>query len=208
MSSDDRRVESDSRAASNDAGSGQRDLGQRDLGQGTELWEQVYVELRKLAAVRLAQEQPGQTLQPTALVNEAWLRLNAGQAGNAWQNRAHFFAAAAESMRRILVDRARQKRGPKAGGRLKRVELEAAVCDNGQQFDINQEDQLLAINEALEHLARESPVKAELVKLRFFAGLDHQDAAMVLGISRATADRYWAYAKAYLYDALLDPEEK
>lgn len=177
------------------------------------LLSQVYEELRKLAVVRLAQEQPGQTLQPTALVHEAWIRLNAGHvnAGDrnaAWQNRAHFFAAAAESMRRILVDRARQKRGPKAGGGWKRVDLDVAVSGEHLQIDLNRDEQLLAINDALELLARESAIKAELVKLRFFAGLDHQDAAAVLGISRATADRYWAYAKAFLYDALLDTDSE
>lgn len=157
----------------------------------------VYDELRRLAAQRLAQEKPGQTLQATALVHEAYLRLVDGKQSVEWNGRGHFFGAAAEAMRRILVERARQKLGPQRGGRLKRHDLEAA-CDVAAQ----NAGEILAIDEALAALAAESPIKAELVKLRYFAGMPHQDAAESLGISRATADRYWAYAKAFLFEAL------
>jgi RNA polymerase sigma factor (TIGR02999 family) len=159
----------------------------------------VYDELRKLAAVRLAQEKPGQTLQATALVHEAYLRLLQGESAQDWNSRGHFFAAAAEAMRRILVDRARQKCGPMRGGDRVRVSLDMA-CDVPDQ----RSEELLAVSDALDLLAAESPVKADLVKLRYFVGMSHQEAAGVLGISRATADRYWAYAKAFLYSALED----
>jgi RNA polymerase sigma factor (TIGR02999 family) len=159
----------------------------------------VYDELRKLAAVRLAQEKPGQTLQATALVHEAYLRLLQGESAQDWNSRGHFFAAAAEAMRRILVDRARQKCGPMRGGNRVRVSLDMA-CDVPDQ----RSEELLAVSDALDLLAAESPVKADLVKLRYFVGMSHQEAAGVLGISRATADRYWAYAKAFLYSALED----
>jgi RNA polymerase sigma factor (TIGR02999 family) len=157
----------------------------------------VYEELRRLATQRLAQEKPGQTLQATALVHEAYLRLVDGKQSQGWNGRGHFFGAAAEAMRRILVERARQKLGPKRGGRLKRHDLDAA-CDVAEQ----NAGEILAIDEALAALATESPIKADLVKLRYFAGMTHQDAADSLGISRATADRYWAYAKAFLFEAL------
>ena len=162
----------------------------------------VYAELRKLAALRLAQEKPGQTLQATALVHEAFLRLVDGEKVQQWSSRRHFFAAAAESMRRILVDNARRKRRPKLGGDRKRVEFDEA-CSFGEE----RIDQLLSLHEALEKLERESPEKAELVKLRYFAGLSHQEAAMALGIARATADRYWAYARVFLYSAIEDAEQ-
>src|SRR5687767_5371559 len=164
----------------------------------------VYAELRKLAAARLAHEKPGQTLDATALVHEAYLRLAAspGQASAGrksgeddphWNSRGHFFAAAAEAMRRILVERARQKAGPVRGGHRTRVSLEEVDVATSQPAEI------LAVHEALDALAADSPAQAELVKLRYFAGLSHQEAAEALGISRATADRYWAYAKAFLY---------
>ena len=164
----------------------------------------VYEELRKLAAAKLAQEKQGQTLQATALVHEAYLRLvkaggDRGQESEQWNSRAYFFAAAAEAMRRILVDRARQKRGPIRGGDRIRVSLDLA-CDLPDE----RSEELLAVSEALAALATESPVKADLVKLRYFVGMSHQEAAEALGISRATADRYWAYAKAFLYSALED----
>ena len=159
----------------------------------------VYQELRRLAALRLGHEKPGQTLSATALVHEAYIRLVDTSNPQEWNSRGHFFAAAAEAMRRILVERARQKRGPKRGGNQARVSLDQAVDLADQQAD-----QILAVSEALDALARESPVKAELVKLRYFAGLSHQDAAAALGISRATADRYWAYAKAFLFAELHD----
>ena len=164
----------------------------------------VYDELRKLAAARLAQEKPGQTLQATALVHEAYLRLvgaggDQGHESEQWNSRAYFFAAAAEAMRRILVDRARQKRGPMRGGDRIRVSLDLA-CDLPDE----RSEELLAVSEALAALTTESPVKADLVKLRYFVGMSHQEAADALSISRATADRYWAYARAFLYAALKD----
>ena len=157
----------------------------------------VYDELRKLASAKLVQERPGQTLQPTALVHEAYVRLVDVEGVQQWNSRGHFFAAAAEAMRRILVERARQKLGPRRGGGRMRQSLDEA-CDLADQSA----GEILAIDEALAALAAESPVQAELVKLRYFAGMTHQEAATALGLSRATADRYWAYAKAFLYDAL------
>ena len=159
----------------------------------------VYEELRKLAAARLAAEKPGQTLQATALVHEAYLRLVGNDNRQQWNNRGHFFCAAAESMRRILVDLARRKGGPKAGGDRQRVALEEAISPKDDRSD-----RLLALNEALQKLEQEAPEKAALVKLRYFAGLSHQEAAESLGISRATADRHWAYAKVFLYAAMED----
>jgi RNA polymerase sigma factor (TIGR02999 family) len=162
----------------------------------------VYAELRRLAAFRLAQEKPGQTLQPTALVHEAFLRLVDGDKVQQWSSRRHFFAAAAESMRRILVDNARRKRRPKFGGDRKRVDFDEACS-----FTEERADELLALHEAIEKLEQESPQKAELVKLRYFGGLSHQEAALALGITRATADRYWAYARVFLYSAIEDAEQ-
>jgi RNA polymerase sigma factor (TIGR02999 family) len=161
-----------------------------------ELLPAVYAELRRLAARHLSREMPGQTLEPTALVHEAYLRL-VGNADSRWQNRGHFFAAAAEAMRRILIDRARQKKRLKREGTRKRLDL--------NQIDKVLEappDELLALDEALGNLRRDDPVKAELIKLRFFAGLSVEQAAQVLGISRATADRYWRFARAWLYHEL------
>ncbi len=154
----------------------------------------VYEELRKLAAAKLAQEKPGQTLQATALVHEAYLRLVDVEKAQHWNSRGHFFAAAAEAMRRILVDAAHRKIRPKHGGDLRRVDLEAACV-----LTDDRAEQILSLEKALEKLSAESPQKAELVALRYFAGLSHQEAAKVLGISRATADRNWAYAKVFLY---------
>lgn len=164
----------------------------------------VYDELRRVAAAQLAQERPGHTLQATALVHEAYLRLIGGGA-ESWENRRHFFAAAAEAMRRILVDRARRKRRVRHGGGHQRVELDAAEIP----IETPPGD-LLALDEALDQLASEDPQKAELVKLRFFAGLGEQEAAELLGISRATAARHWAYARAWLFDRLRndDPKEE
>ncbi len=161
----------------------------------------VYDELQRLAAQRLAQEKPGQTLQATALVHEAYLRLVAGDEAPHWNSRGHFFAAAAEAMRRILVDQARRKRRPKHGGDRKRVELDEALSLAEPR------DDLLALDEALTRLAVEEPVKAELVKLRYFAGLTLEEAAACLGVSPATAKRYWAVARAWLYAALSGPAE-
>jgi RNA polymerase sigma factor (TIGR02999 family) len=172
---------------------------QGDAQAAEQLLPLVYEELRSLAAHKLAQEKPGQTLQATALVHEAYLRLVDVAKVQQWNSRGHFFAAAAEAMRRILVERARQKLGPKRGGGRVRLKLDEA-CDLADQ----RAGEILAVDEALAALAQESPIQAELVKLRYFAGLTHQDAAKALGLSRATADRYWAYAKAFLYDALRD----
>jgi RNA polymerase sigma factor (TIGR02999 family) len=153
----------------------------------------VYDELRKLAAQKMAHEAPGQTLQATALVHEAWLRLG-GDHQPAWENRAHFFAAAAEAMRRILIDRARRSQAARHGAEARHVSLEdlelAAEADD---------DQLLAVHEALDRLAAHDAAKAELVKLRFFAGLTMEQAARVLGYSEPTAKRHWAYARAWLF---------
>jgi RNA polymerase sigma factor (TIGR02999 family) len=160
----------------------------------------VYEELRKLAAAKLAQEKPGQTLEATALVHEAYLRLVGVEKEQQWNSRGHFFAAAAEAMRRILVENARRKKSAKHGGHLKRVKLDEDFTRNTAP------DQLLALHDALDKLALEDPVKAELVKLRCFAGLSHQEAARALGISRPTADRYWVYAKTRLYCAIFEPE--
>ncbi|MHC4471308.1 MAG: sigma-70 family RNA polymerase sigma factor [Planctomycetota bacterium] len=153
----------------------------------------VYDELRRLAAAKLRREPPGQTLQATALVHEAYLRL-VGGAGASFENRAHFFASAAEAMRRILVDRARRKARLKHGGGRKRVELSEA-----DRVVPPVEIDLVALDEALAKLEAEEPAKAELVKLRYFAGLSHEEAAEILGISRGTADRHWAYARAWLF---------
>jgi RNA polymerase sigma factor (TIGR02999 family) len=153
----------------------------------------VYDELRRLAAHRMADEAPGQTLQATALVHEAWLRLG-GDDQPSWQNRAHFFAAAAEAMRRILIDNARRKNYLRHGGGAERVNLDgldlaASVGD----------EQLLALNEALDHLAAHDATKAQVVKLRFFAGLTNEQVARVLGVSEPTVKRHWAYARAWLF---------
>ena len=157
-----------------------------------ELLTVLYDELRRLAAQKMAGEAPGQTLQATALVHEAWLRLGGDQ--GSWRNRAHFFAAAAEAMRRILVDRARQKKAVRHGGNAERVSLE------GLELAANMDDdQLLAVHEALERLTAHDPLKAELVKLRFFGGLTIEEAARTLDLSEPTAKRYWSYARAWLY---------
>jgi RNA polymerase sigma factor (TIGR02999 family) len=162
----------------------------------------VYDELRRLAAQKLAQEKPGQTLEATALVHEAYLRLVDAEKIRSWDSRGHFFAAAAEAMRRILIENARRKKTTRRGGHLKRVELDEEFTRH------TSDDHLLALDQALAKLAQEDPLKAELVKLRCFAGLSHQDAAEALGISRPTADRYWAYAKTRLYCEIFEPEEE
>jgi RNA polymerase sigma factor (TIGR02999 family) len=162
-----------------------------------ELLPVVYDELRRLAAARLAHERPGQTLQATALVHEAYLRLVGDDSHARWEHRGHFFAAAAEAMRRILVENARRKGRLRHGGELQRQELaEAAIAIAGPS------DDMLALDEALEQFERDQPRKAALVKLRYFAGLSEADAAAALGISRATAARWWAFARAWLYDRL------
>ena len=155
----------------------------------------VYDELRRLAAQKMALEPPGQTLQATALVHEAWLRLG-GDHQATWQNRAHFFAAAAEAMRRILIDNARRKKAARHGGGAERVTLDTNGLELAAGLD---DDQLLAVHEALDRLAGHDAVKAELVKLRFFIGLTIAEVAQVLNISEPTAKRYWSYARAWLY---------
>jgi RNA polymerase sigma factor (TIGR02999 family) len=162
----------------------------------------VYDELRKLAARRLAHERPGQTLQATALVHEAYLRLVGGQPEAGWDSRGHFFAAAAEAMRRILVENARRKGRQKRGGGLARLDLEDAdlACRTPSE-------ELLALDEALARLAAEDPVKARLVELRFFAGLNLEEAAKALGVSAVTAKRYWRYARAWLHREVAGDED-
>jgi RNA polymerase sigma factor (TIGR02999 family) len=162
----------------------------------------VYDELRRLAAQKLAQEAPGQTLQPTALVHEAYVRLVGNSAEQHWDGRGHFFAAAAEAMRRILIDQARRKRTVKHGGGRRRVPLDEA------QRVTESPDSLLALDEALTRFAAEEPAKAELVKLRFFAGMSTPEAAAALGISVATAERWWTFARTWLYAELGEGEEK
>jgi RNA polymerase sigma factor (TIGR02999 family) len=154
----------------------------------------VYDELRALAAQRLGREKPGQTLQATALVHEAYVRLVDVDKAQAWNSRGHFFAAAAEAMRRILIDKARKKQRLKRGCDLRRVDLDAA-CVSVEEPP----DDLVALDEALTKLAQKHPDKAALVKLRYFAGLTIDETALVLGISPSTADRYWTYARAWLY---------
>ena len=175
---------------------------QGDPHAAAQLLPLVYDALRKLAAQKLAHESPGQTLQATALVHEAYIRLVDVDKTQSWNSRGHFFAAAAEAMRRILVDHARRKQRPKHGGDRQRLELDKACC-----LADDRAEQVLLVNEALGKLALESPEKAELVKLRYFAGMSVHEAADSLGISRATADRHWAYAKAFLYCALEDAGE-
>jgi RNA polymerase sigma factor (TIGR02999 family) len=167
-----------------------------------ELLPQLYTELRRLAAAKLANERPGQTLQATALVHEAWLRLNPAT-GRPWASRAQFFAAAAEAMRRILIDNARRKRRPINGGDLERVEIDDLPIASPVPDDL-----LLAVNEALDELATVNPRAAEVVKLRFFAGLTEAEIAAQLGISHATVERTWAFARAWLFAAVrreIDP---
>ena len=158
---------------------------------GEQLLPLVYGELRKLAAQKLAQEKPGQTLEATALVHEAYLRLVGADGGRCYKDRGHFFAAAATAMRRILIDNARRKQTEKRGGGLQRHELDGVAVPEPDQ-------ELLALDEALEKLTATDPVKARLVELRYFAGLTGDQAAEVLGISPTTADRHWAYARAWL----------
>ena len=162
----------------------------------------VYDELRRLAAQKMAHENPGQTLEATALVHEAYVRLVDTEKVQTWDGRGHFFAAAAEAMRRILVERARRKRRRVHGGDLRQVNLDEACS----MIDAPAEE-LVALDEALSRLATEAPEKAELVKLRFFAGCTLEDAAKLRGISLATAKRHWAYARAWLFSALHDPED-
>lgn len=180
-------------------------LGQIESGDPSateQLLPLVYQELRKLAAAKLAQEKPGQTIQATALVHEAWLRLVGSDVEIQWNGRGHFFAAAAQAMQRILVESARRKKRLKAGGEFRRVELAAVEASvDGPAIDV------LAVDEALQKLEQLDPRKAELVRLRFFAGLTLPEAAAALGISTSTADNDWAYAKAWLRVEMSDADE-
>ena len=162
----------------------------------------VYSELRRLAAAKMSREAPGQTLQPTALVHEAWLRIGGGNAaggdGQRWENRAHFFGAAAEAMRRILIDRARRKLAARHGGGQQPLDADEIEIAAPTEKD----DELLAVHDALDQLAAHDPRKADLVKLRYFAGLTIDEAADILGISAPTAKRDWTYARAWLFRAI------
>jgi RNA polymerase sigma factor (TIGR02999 family) len=163
----------------------------------------VYDELRQLAAQKMAQEKPGQTLEATALVHEAYLRLVGTPIRQSWDNRGHFFAAAAEAMRRILIENARRKGRIKRGGALRRIDLEGADLVSSVA-----PDDLLDLDDALTRLTGEDPDAAELIKLRLFAGLSIDQAAELLGVSRSTAYDHWAYARAWLHSALHDPQDQ
>lgn len=161
-----------------------------------ELLPLVYDELRKLAAAKMAQERPDQTLQPTALVHEAWLRL-VGKQNPQWNGRGHFFGAAAEAMRRILIDNARRKRTERHGGGQVKMDIQKI-----ELAEPTKDEELLAVNDALERLAVRDKQKAELVKLRYFVGLTTEEAAEVLGISVPTADRWWNFSRAWLFEEI------
>ena len=165
--------------------------GERDV-SADQLLPLVYQELRRVAAQKMARETPGHTLQATALVHEAWMRV--GGEGQSWENRAHFFGAAAEAMRRILIDRARSKRAARHGGGQQRIDI-----DKVEIVAEVQEDELLDVHDALDAFAAQHPQKAELVKLRYFAGLTLPEIAEVLGISTPTAERHWAFARVWLF---------
>ena len=167
---------------------------QGDAGAAEQLLPLVYEELRLLAAQKMSREKPGQTLQATALVHEAYIRLVGSEIRN-WSSRGHFYAAAAEAMRRILIDNARRKKSLKRGGGHRRIEFDAAILVDG---DVSHTDDLVALDKALQRLGDKDKLKADLVKLRFFAGLTSEQAARVLDISPATAERYWDYARSWL----------
>jgi RNA polymerase sigma factor (TIGR02999 family) len=177
-------------------------IDQGDPKAADQLLPLVYEELRKLAVARMANEVPGHTLQPTALVHEAWLRLVQAE-DQTWQNRGHFFAAAAEAMRRILIDRARRKHALKRGGGAGRIDLDRV--DVAVEAD---EETLLRVNEALEKLVAKDAQAAELVKLRFYVGLGYEEAAQTLGISERSAKRCWSFARAWLYRELSHHSEE
>lgn len=162
----------------------------------------VYDELRKLAAQKMRNEAPGQTLDPTALVHEVYLRLIGGQGLPLWDSRGHFFAAAAEAMRRILIDNARRKKAQKHGGHLEKVGVDDIPISSPLP-----DERLLELQEALDRLAEKDPIKAKLVNLRFFAGMTLNEAAAILNISSTTADRYWAYARAWLHQEIASNNE-
>jgi RNA polymerase sigma factor (TIGR02999 family) len=171
-------------------------IGAGDKHAAEELLPLVYDELRRLATARMANEAPGQTLQATALVHEAWLRL-VGSNQSLWNSRGHFFGAAAEAMRRILLERARKKARIRHGGGLERVDLDHVTVATQDSDAV-----ILAVHEALEKLAAESPQKAEIVKLRYFGGLEHAEIAEVLGVAEPTVRRHWTYARSWLYAEL------
>jgi RNA polymerase sigma factor (TIGR02999 family) len=172
------------------------DAGGGDPKAADKLLDLVYEELRRLATSKMAREAPGQTLQPTALVHEAWLRL-VGTKNPNFENRAHFFAAAAEAMRRILIDRARRKLTVRHGGGCERVDVDE------QDLALPAADQqLLAMNEALDNLAKEYPLQANVVKLRYFAGMTNEETAEVLNISVTSAKRYWTFARAWIFNEI------
>jgi RNA polymerase sigma factor (TIGR02999 family) len=175
-------------------------LGNGDRSGTEQLLNEVYEELRRLARDRLTREREGQTLQATALVHEAYLRLVGGESKPQWNGRGHFFAAAAEAMRRILVENARRKHRLKHGGGQRRVDLDSeCLVSEAPSVD------LLALDMALDKLAASDPAKAQIVKLRFFAGLTMPEVAATLGISLATAERHWTFARSWLYAELADP---
>jgi RNA polymerase sigma factor (TIGR02999 family) len=176
---------------------------QGDSHAAAQLLPLVYDELRRLAAARLAAEPPGHTLQPTALVHEAYLRLVGTPAGDRWDHRGHFFGAAAEAMRRILIDDARRKATARHGGAMHRQALDAGAAAAPEP-----REDLLALDEALDRLEAEDPLKAKLVKLRYFAGLSLAQAAAALDLSERTAGRHWAYARAWLRRAVEGSQEK
>jgi RNA polymerase sigma factor (TIGR02999 family) len=180
------------------------EMGDGDRQAADLLLPAVYEEMRRLATARMAHEPAGLTLQPTALVHEAWLRLGADAQPN-WRSRAHFFGAAAEAMRRILIERARRRRALRHGGGQERVDIDAVeVASPAGESD----EQILAINDALEKFATAEPQKAELVKLRYFVGMKNDEVAEALGISEPTAKRWWAYARAWLFREMRPSEEK
>jgi RNA polymerase sigma factor (TIGR02999 family) len=173
-------------------------LQRRDPNAADELLPLVYHELRRLAAHKMANEAAGHTLQPTALVHEAWLRLAGGESQR-WQNRAHFFAAAAEAMRRILIERARRRQRVRHGGGQERMDI-----DDVPLLAPESDERLLQVHEALDRLAAEDKLKADVVKLRFFVGLTDREVAEALGLSERTVERYWAYAKLWLFRQIHD----
>ncbi len=174
----------------------QEEIDQGDARAAEELLPLVYAELRRLAAAQMTRESPGQTLQPTALVHEAWLKL-VGGAPQQWNDRKHFFSVAAEAMRQILIDRARRKQAQRHGGSAERVDLDGVDIASPAP-----DDKLLELNEALNELTALQPAKAEVVKLRFFAGLKEKEIAELLGITERTVQRYWSYAQVWLFDRM------
>jgi len=178
----------------------------KDPSAATDLLPIVYEELRRLAAARLAREAPGYTLQPTELVHEAWLRVTNGDPNRLWNSRGHFFGAAAEAMRRILIENARRKARLRHGGQLERVPLDTNLEQLDQISVPGADDKLLVLNQALEELEREAPEVAQLVKYRCFAGFTVEEAATLLDISPRTAHRNWIWAKAWLFARIQDPK--